>query len=156
MPVIKPRSNVQPNEDLPNLFLAGSIEMGKAEEWQNRVCEELSDFANVYNPRRDDWDSSWTDDNPELTWQIKWEQYNLITCEYTLFYFSPGTLSPITLLELGQELERKKFVLVVCPDGYERQKNVEITCAIHGVSITKDLDQAVRDIKAYFKKGLGL
>lgn len=43
------------------VFLAGSIEMGEAENWQERVAGELSDVPNltILNPRRDDWDRSW-------------------------------------------------------------------------------------------------
>lgn len=41
------------------IFLAGSIEMGKAENWQKRIVDELSDKGyTFFNPRRDDWDSS--------------------------------------------------------------------------------------------------
>ena len=44
-----------------SVFLAGSIEMGKAEDWQSETIKALSDLENieVFNPRRDDWDSSW-------------------------------------------------------------------------------------------------
>ena len=43
------------------LFIAGSIEMGKASEWQNELCEMLADLEKlvVLDPRRDNWDSSW-------------------------------------------------------------------------------------------------
>lgn len=51
-----------PNElqDGLSVFLAGSIEMGSAENWQARVERELADYdVLIFNPRRDDWDSSW-------------------------------------------------------------------------------------------------
>lgn len=36
------------------VFLAGSIEMGKAEMWQERLAKEVADMDVVlYNPRRD-------------------------------------------------------------------------------------------------------
>lgn len=39
------------------VFLAGSIEMGKAERWQDKIVKELKHIeeAIVLNPRRDDW-----------------------------------------------------------------------------------------------------
>jgi len=52
---------VKPPEKLPTnikgIFLAGSIEMGKAEDWQKKV-ESLLKNENIviFNPRRDDWD----------------------------------------------------------------------------------------------------
>lgn len=45
-------------EPRPWVFLAGSIEMGEAEDWQAQVVKELSDYT-ILNPRRGDWDSSW-------------------------------------------------------------------------------------------------
>jgi hypothetical protein len=44
------------------VFLAGSIEMGVAEDWQTIVSnkmEELEMPITIFNPRRDSWDSSW-------------------------------------------------------------------------------------------------
>ena len=54
----KGRSNVI------RIFLAGSIDMGTAEDWQAVVTKEIqkiniSKDIEIYNPRRDDWDSSW-------------------------------------------------------------------------------------------------
>ena len=40
------------------VFLAGSIEMGKAENWQTRLVDSLKEREGlILNPRRDDWDS---------------------------------------------------------------------------------------------------
>lgn len=51
------------------IFLAGSIEMGSAELWQDVVKDALADTDCVLlNPRRDDWDSSWKQekDDPQF------------------------------------------------------------------------------------------
>ena len=43
------------------IFLGGSIEMDKAEKWQDALTEViLGEFDNiaVFNPRRDNWDAS--------------------------------------------------------------------------------------------------
>lgn len=53
-----------PNEDWGafHVFLAGSIEMGKASDWQQKLIDDLSDLPDdlvLLNPRRKDWDSSW-------------------------------------------------------------------------------------------------
>lgn len=49
------------------VFLAGSIEMGQAEQWQERVVHALSDAGDlvILNPRRDDW-GSWRWGNVEI------------------------------------------------------------------------------------------
>ena len=40
------------------IFLACSIEMGNAENWQERIIKSLNDESVIFfNPRRDDWDS---------------------------------------------------------------------------------------------------
>jgi hypothetical protein len=37
--------------------------MGKAENWQDKITQALSDTnITIFNPRRDDWDSSWVQD----------------------------------------------------------------------------------------------
>ena len=42
------------------VFLAGSIEMGNADNWQEKATKTFIDKGwIVFNPRRDDWDSSW-------------------------------------------------------------------------------------------------
>jgi len=86
----------------PHVFLAGSIEMGKAENWQKRVAEALTD-ATVLNPRRDDWDSSWKQSikNQKFRKQVEWELGAQQDADLILMHFEPGTQSPITLLELG-------------------------------------------------------
>ena len=55
------------------VFLAGSIEMGIAEKWQDKVVKELEHSVwTVLNPRRDDWDSSWeqTTENYQFVKQV--------------------------------------------------------------------------------------
>ena len=59
-----------------SVFLAGSIEMGKAENWQDKVERLLAnEDIIIYNPRRDDWNSSWVQskDNPQFREQVEWE-----------------------------------------------------------------------------------
>lgn len=54
-------------KDRAELFLAGSIEMGQAEEWQSEVMVVLQEYINrgelrIYNPRRIDWNPEWSQD----------------------------------------------------------------------------------------------
>ena len=87
-----------------SIFLAGSIEMGKAENWQEELAHGLyCNQYNVFNPRRDDWDSSWEQsyENPQFFQQVSWELNAMEHADFIIMYFSPGTISPISLLELG-------------------------------------------------------
>lgn len=113
----------------PIIFLAGSIEMGKAVLWQNKVEQELMDKAITLNPRRLDWDSSWTQsiDHPQFREQVEWELRALEIATAVAMYFDPDTMSPISLLELGLYANNRKLT-VCCPDGYWRKGNVDVTC----------------------------
>lgn len=137
----------------PTLFLAGSIEMGKAELWQDKVCEELKDIDGViFNPRRDEWDSSWEQniDNPEFKKQVDWELKHLELADSILFYFQPGTKCPITLLELGLHLTNfDQRCYVVCPEGFWRKGNVDITCARYGHEVHEDLSSALNVLRQH-------
>ena len=121
-----------------SIFLAGSIEMGTAENWQEKVVRELSnEDVIILNPRRDDWDSSWEQkiDNPKFREQVEWELDAMIRASLIAMYFDPNTKSPITLLELGLFHEKTPYreLIVYCPEGYWRKGNVDIVCRRFGI-----------------------
>jgi len=122
-------------KDRVSIFLAGSIEMGVAEKWQDRFVKDFSLTSKIviYNPRRESWDSSWEQsiNNPNFNFQVNWEMDYLLSSDVNVFYFDPNTKSPITLLELGL-VKDKKHVVVCCPDGFWRKGNVEIVCKKFG------------------------
>lgn len=126
------------------IFLAGSIEMGNAEEWQNYIIEKLSQKDNliIYNPRRNDWDSSWEqkETNLEFNHQVNWELNKLMVSNIIFMYFSPNTKSPISLLELGLFASTGKMI-VVCPDGFWRKGNVQIVCNRYNIPIFNTFEE---------------
>lgn len=127
------------------VFLAGSIEMGAAEEWQKATSNRLAGSGLVVlNPRRDDWDSSWVQsiDNPQFREQVEWELGALDRADHIILYLSPGTQSPISLLELGLFADSGKL-LVVCPEGFWRKGNVDIVCRRYGIPQYTNIDAAV-------------
>jgi hypothetical protein len=126
-----------------SIFLAGSIEMGKAEDWQKELGDWLvSKNYNVFNPRREDWDSSWsqTYENPQFSQQVKWELNSLDKSDWVIMYLDPQTKSPISLLELGLFAHSKKL-LVVCPDGFWRKGNVEVVCSLYDIPLFNSIDE---------------
>ncbi len=132
---------------IATIFLAGSIEMGAAELWQDRVAALLKDTHwTLLNPRRDDWDSSWEQsiNNPQFCEQVQWELQGIEDSEYVLLYFDPKTKSPITLLELGYVagIDSQKL-LVVCPEGYWRKGNVDVVCDRYRIKQFTSLEKAV-------------
>lgn len=153
MRVIKPVERIFHFQD-PTLFLAGSIEMGKAKDWQTKVQDALKDYkVTIFNPRRDDWDSSWEQSimNAQFRDQVEWELEHLNKARYKIFYFEPNTKSPITLLELGLMAERQG-VMVCCPPGFWRKGNVDIVCKQYRLPTYTDLDQMIKILKTRFTK----
>jgi len=126
-----------------NIFLAGSIEQGTAENWQERLVNELKDERHVivFNPRRDNWDPDLpqTIDNETFNEQVTWELFNLEKATCIPMYFQPGTKSPITLLELGL-FARSGKLIVCCPEGFWRKGNVDILCRDYEIRQVNNLD----------------
>ena len=138
--------------DRTSVFLAGSIEMGGASEWQREVLSALEDLPLVIlNPRRPNWDSSWTQSitNPEFRGQVDWELDALERATRIVMYFDPTTKAPVTLLELGLFATSGKLV-VCCPEGYFRKGNVDIVCGRYGIPQVETLDDIVRYLRASF------
>lgn len=137
----------------PRIFLAGSIDMGKAENWQERIERELADLDIIIcNPRRDDWDSTWVQsiDNPQFKEQVTWELDNIEASDLVVFYFDPNGPAPITLMELGLTANSTN-VIVCCPDGYWRKGNVEVLCDRFTIPLTNNIDDFIELIKTTLK-----
>lgn len=152
--------SVLTNKRIKKIFTAGSIEMGKAEPWQDRLVKEFPDDNVLFmNPRRDDWDSTWKQDptpGTKFHEQVTWELAHIEKADIVVFYFDPKTQSPITLMELGlclgsdPSIDSRRFI-VCCPDGYFRKGNVVITCKRHGVNVVNTYEDFVKKLKAAIK-----
>jgi hypothetical protein len=133
------------SDRLATIFLAGSIEMGVAEQWQERVVKMLKDSHwTLLNPRRDDWDNSWEQkmSDERFTEQVQWELQGLESCEKVIMYFDPTTKAPITLLELGLIVSlAPEKLMVVCPDGFYRKGNVQVVCDRYRVKMYDTLEK---------------
>ena len=130
-----------PDSYRSSVFLAGSIEMGDAPDWQAEITRAMEGHVGmILNPRRDDWDSSWeqSPDNAEFYAQVTWELQAMENCSVIAMYFAPSTRAPITLLELGLHATSRKLV-VCCPEGFWRKGNVEMVCLRHGVPTAPSL-----------------
>lgn len=133
-----------------NVFLAGSIEMGVAEKWQEKVIAALSDKPiRFLNPRREDWDSSWKQDidNDNFVEQVIWELSSLELAQIVIMYFDPNTKSPISLLELGLHAKEQKLV-VLCPEGFWRKGNVDVVCEYYGINQVDTFDELIEFIRS--------
>lgn len=135
------------------IFLAGSIEMGKAEPWQDKLVKLFQDDKNVLflNPRRDDWDESWKQEieNKQFREQVEWELQAMEDADIIVMYFDPNTKSPITLLELGLHAKGTKPLIVCCPTGFWRKGNVDIVCKFYkNATVVENFDELVKVLKS--------
>jgi hypothetical protein len=134
---------------MPSVFLAGSIEMGSAEDWQAQLARALSDLdVLIFNPRRDQWDASWEQsiNNRLFREQVEWELAGLERADVVAMYFAPATKAPVTLLELGL-CARDGRLVACCPAGYWRRGNVEIVCQRYGVPLLDNLPELVAEVR---------
>lgn len=137
MDVLKPPAI---DYDLPRpfVFFGGSIEMGKAIDWQTDLTKSLSSHTGtILNPRREDWDSSWKQDpipGTPFYGQVTWELDHQDDSDIIVYYFDENTKSPITLLELGLYANTHK-IIVFCTPKFYRYGNVKIVCDKYNIPV---------------------
>lgn len=132
-----------------SIFLAGTIDMGNSEDWQFKVKEYfLEKDIDIYNPRRNSWDSSWTQEfeNSQFYQQVNWELNALEKSDYIILNLLPESKSPISLLELGLFAKSGKC-LVCCPSKFYRSGNVQIVCDKYNISLFENMEALLENIK---------
>lgn len=135
------------------IFLAGSIEMGTAINWQDELVSHFQNSDITFlNPRRDDWDSSWTQsiDNEQFQEQVLWELSGIENSDLVVFVFDPNTKSPITLLELGLVAGMGQQAIVYCPDPFWRKGNVDIVSSVYDLNVVDSLEDLITYITKYW------
>lgn len=147
--------------DLPtgknvSVYLAGSIEMDSAPKWQRAFTEQLQDLpVTVLSPRRkrfEKWDDQ-TKNNSALMRHIEWEWNCMKRCNLIAMYLHPGTMSRISLMELGHFSQdgKQHKILVCCPPGFDRQANVQFICKAEGVTLYENVEVFLKEIRAKLK-----
>ncbi len=125
--------------DIPDasIFLAGTIDMGASENWQEetiRLLKQTESLAgtkiHIYNPRRLDWNVDWKQsiDNGDFKTQVDWELDAISSCDVVAFNILADSKSPITLMELGlcAGMRTNTSLVVRCEPGFWRKGNVDI------------------------------
>lgn len=142
----------QPTPDVEGyrrVFLAGSIDMGEAEDWQAKIVDAVKDFKLIIsNPRRKDWDPNWEQsiENRKFKEQVDWELDNLEAADKIVMVLAKGSMSPISLLEFGLFAKRDKLV-VYCPNGFWRKGNIDIVCERYGIPQVQEFEELITLIK---------
>ena len=137
----------------PNkIFLGGSIEMGSAEMWQDKIVKEFENYDVLFlNPRRDDWDSSWIQDptpGTKFHEQVSWERNMQLLSEFIIYHFDSKTKSPITMFELGEfGVNNNTNIFVSCNEDFWRYGNVKIFCDYHMIPVFNNLEDLINILK---------
>ena len=129
------------NKTRKSIFLAGSIEMDLAVNWQKRSEEVLARKYVIFNPRRDSWSKGWEQsiENPKFKEQVNWELNALEQSDIIIMFFANNTKSPISLLELGLFAHSNKMKVVV-EKGFWRKGNIDIVCERYHIQKYDSLD----------------
>ena len=141
------------DESRIKIFFGGSIELGKAEDWQTKLADELathdlSDRIDIYNPRRSGaWKTEWMNNYESGPFydQVDWELRHQNDADLIVYYFAADTISPITLLELGL-FHAQKPVIGADPK-YLRIGNLMITKNHFGFDVNLGWDAFLAALK---------
>ncbi|KAF3031186.1 hypothetical protein E8E12_000965 [Didymella heteroderae] len=133
-----------------SIFLAGSIEMGKAVQWQRQMAAELQDLpVTVCDPRRGHWDPRVTQlaGDPAFKTQVVWELSALEKADIICFFLDANTISPVAMMEFGLWASSGR-VIVCCDSRFWRAGNVHLVCERYNVPYVEkfdDLKDAIRE-----------
>ena len=131
-----------------SLFLGGTIDDGKSEDWQKKVVEFFdqtkNEFLTIFNPRDSEWDleCSQSDSEPRFRKQVDWEQDGLKHSSLILMYFVGGSRSIISMCELGQYSKSGKLIVVADKDYFKRG-NIEVLSRRDGFILLDNLEAGV-------------
>jgi hypothetical protein len=127
-----------------SIFLAGSI--SDPANWQGLLAKQLAGVdTTVFNPRRQEFPVG---NRSEERRQIEWERRHLARANLVVFWFTPATLCPIALFELGACCESAKPVVVGIDPKYALKFDVSVHLSLRrpDVKVLDDLDDVARAI----------
>ncbi len=165
MKIFKPPMNIPRSNKGISIFLGGSIEQGKAIDWQKEITDYLTQqFPNeditLFNPRRDDWNPNLEQSiaNPVFRGQVLWEIDCILKSNINVFFIQGDTLSPITLYEIGlvsiESWKNKRKVIVCCEPGFWRKGNVDVVSLVFKMNSVSSIDELKVTLKDMIVNGV--
>jgi hypothetical protein len=145
--------------DNVRVFLAGSIDMGAAPNWQKNLIdaykrhdEPIRDIT-FYNPRRPKgFKGKQTLDNVDFVTQVNWELDHINRSDIVLMYLTEESKAPISLLEFGYIYNHSddiEFVLGV-EQGFYRRGNLEVMADRGRLNIFDNLQDCKEALDIYY------
>lgn len=152
--VIFPPTRRRADSDNISVFLAGSIDMGSARNWQQDLIDRFDHHDDVafYNPRRaEGFSSDQSLENDVFVEQVNWEIDNIINSGVVVMYITAESKAPISLLEFGFCMAHKKIknVVVGVEPGFWRRGNIEVMCNRFEIPLHEDLDDVETDLRSH-------
>lgn len=131
-------------------FIAGGI--SGTSDWQSELIKRLQvlDDLVVLNPRRKEYD--W-DDPSLMKAQIEWEHEHLQMADAHAFWFSPETVCPIALFELGRIIGLNRPLCVGCDPAYRRRQDIQIQLGLLRplIAVGDSLNHLANDIAEWLR-----
>jgi len=127
------------SETETKLFLAGGIT--DCPDWQADFIREFRNTNKlvISSPRRPK-----KPESDKLEEQIVWEHRHLREADIVVFWFSEGSVNPITLYELGLMLTSDKVVVIGVHPDYTKKDDVIIQSRlIRDIMIAKNFEQLI-------------
>ena len=128
------------------IFLAGGI--SQCPHWQDEIISRLKNESRlddfkiiVFNPR--------CNNVPDEKFQTTWEYNKIKEADIISFWFSVGSLNPITLFEYGSNFKSKrKKIIVGCHPDYLRKNAVKIQTGLEmpNLQVNEDFEDFYNDI----------
>ncbi|KPM43288.1 hypothetical protein AK830_g3273 [Neonectria ditissima] len=122
-----------------SIFLAGTTSATSEPDWRATLIASLAGLdMTIYNPKRDDWDATWTEDFSDPRWaeQIQWELDMQDAADVIVVFFHGVTAAPIALAELGMSAGTGRTVACAL-DGYCKRGYVEAVCRKYGAPFVR-------------------
>lgn len=153
MKVFYPPQQIKIRPQRVSIFLAGTIDNGESEDWQSDVIQMLELLgvdADIYNPRRPDWDGTVEQsfENPVFYQQVNWELDAMEKADVIIVNILEDSKSPITLLEIGLHINSKKL-LVCCPDNFYRSGNIQVVCDRYNIPLFDNMQELAESFLIY-------
>lgn len=143
------------------IFCCGTIDMGekKYQHWQSDLVKAFKkETVTFFNPRREDWDSSWQQsiDDDNFRTQVMWELEHILNSDIAVFFIGGQSKSPISLAELGlvslPNLNGEMKVIVCCEKDFYRRGNVEVMCYKFNVPLVETFEELKDKLREQLKK----
>ncbi|KAH7347143.1 hypothetical protein B0T11DRAFT_139804 [Plectosphaerella cucumerina] len=139
-------------DDANSVFLAGTTSSTDQQDWRELLTRSLAHLPiTIFNPYRDDWDSSWKEDvsDSRFVEQVTWELDMQERASVVVVYFHPSSQAPVSLLEFGL-CARSAKAIVVCPQGYWKRGNVQLVCLRLGITFLNTVEELAATLISQF------